>query len=327
MQLNNKIIMATPSYLQVLSSLGVIALFYRLMRYLRTMQSMRTFFKNKKVLITGASGGLGKALAEELYPLGAQLILCARNMTELGKVKEGLVKMKSSGSLLEPEILQMDVSAGLDVLQPKVEALAEKYEGCIDILINNAGISFRGESFTSTESALERVMNVNFFGAVRLTNLIVSQMVKKTNNSVPRRAIVNIGSIQSYLATPYRSAYTASKHALLAYSDSLRAELYLHQNIDVINAQPGYINTNVALNALTADGVANNVQEDDHKDGYEPNYVARVVLQAIVSGQKELIISSVTHRLGLWLRFFLPNVYVWLMRKRARKATVKKYQS
>jgi len=111
----------------------------------------------------------------------------------------------------EPEVLQLDVGSSYEVISQNVESMTKKF-GRIDILINNAGVSFRGESFSTSDKVFEQIMNVNFFGAVRLTNLLVNQMVKdnETNTSLklPRRnySIVNIGSVQSYLGIPYRSA-------------------------------------------------------------------------------------------------------------------------
>jgi dehydrogenase/reductase SDR family protein 7B len=175
-------------------------------------------------------------------------------------------------------------------------------------------------------------MNINFFGAVRLTNLIVQQMVEEDDKNIlsgsKRRnyAIVNVGSVQSYLAIPYRSAYTSSKHALLAYSDSLRGELYLHKNIDIINCQPGYINTNVSINALTSDGQTNSQNDDDHKKGYEPSYVSHRIMRAIINHEKEVLIAVLFHRMGIWLRFFAPSIYFWVMYLRGKSTFEKKYQ-
>lgn len=137
-------------------------------------------------------------------------------------------------------------------------------------------------------------MDVNFYGVVRLTNLVLSYMIEdnlqKDSAKLKRKnySIVNIGSVQSYLGIPYRGpcisfflrlfvcsfmfilAYfldCSSKHALLAYSDSVRGELYAHDNIQVLNVQPGYINTNVSINALTSDNQKNNMNDDDHRNG------------------------------------------------------------
>lgn len=310
-----------------LSSLGLLSLVYRAFRCIRAQHISDTYFKDKVVLITGASQGLGRSLAEEFYALGAQVIICARNNEELLKLKNSL--MTKPGK--EPEILNLDVSVKVDVIQPKIEALIKKFNR-IDILINNAGVSYRGDSIACREETLEKIMNTNFFGAVRLTRLIVQHMIdedEKNKQAKLRRrnySIVNVGSVQSYLAIPYRSAYTASKHALLAYSDSLRAELFMHKNIDVIQVQPGYINTNVSINALTSEGQSNSQNDDDHKKGYEPKYVAQVIIRSIINRDKEVFCSVLLHRLGVWLRFFFPNVYFWAMYRRAKETLEKKFQ-
>jgi dehydrogenase/reductase SDR family protein 7B len=165
-------------------------------------------------------------------------------------------------------------------------------------------------------------MEVNYFGVIRLTNLIVKQMIEdnrmcRNTSHRPEFAIVNIGSVQSILAIPYRSAYAASKHALMAYTDSLRYELHDHANINAINVYPGYINTNISVNALRDDGNTNNENDDDHRHAYSPNYVAKRTINSILNHDKEVFISVFLHRVAVWLRFFLPNFYHYLMFKRA----------
>lgn len=201
-------------------------------------------------------------------------------------------------------------------------------------------------------------MDINFFGAVRLTNFVVNRMIEdnqqKTSSKQRKRAfsIVNVGSIQSYLGIPYRSICTfywlwywsvkfnfqsfcikfekikdcSSKHALLAYSDALRAELYAHRNIDIINLQPGYINTNVSINALTSDGNKHSVNDDDHRNGFDPNDVARQMINTILRRDKEVMVSVLLHRVAIWIRFFFPNLYFWIMYKRAKKTYENKFQ-
>lgn len=285
-----------------------------------------TYFHDKVVLITGASSGLGKAIAEEMYPLGAQLIICARNVELLEQLKTDLMK---SGVGKKPEVLQLDVGSSSEILGKSVEKMIEKFGG-IDILINNAGVSFRGESFSITDQIFDKIMNVNFFGAVRLTNLVVKQMIKenaKTSSPTKRNySIVNIGSVQSYVGIPYRSAYCASKHALLAYSDSLRAELYLHKNIDIINCQPGYIDTNVSINALTSDGQSNGSNDDNHRKGFSPNYVGQVVIDSILGRKREVMIAIFLHRFAIWARFLCPNLFARVMAIRAKKTFANKFQ-
>ena len=199
-------------------------------------------------------------------------------------------------------------------------------------------------------------MDVNFFGPVRLTNILLAHMFEdnlRCDKAKLKRkdySIVNVGSVQSYLAIPHRAACNllffkliyfekvslgkrrfhfldgASKHALLAYSDSLRAELFQHRNIEVINAQPGYIDTNVSINALTNDGQKNNSNDDDHRKGFAPNYVAQRILRSIVRKDREELITVLLHRVAIWLRFFFPNIYFWAMFIRARQSHDRKFQ-
>lgn len=309
------------------SALSILALF-KIIKKIRSNALSKTYFKNKTILITGASSGLGKAIAEEIYKLGGQVILCARNVKQLENVKNDLMK---SFPGKEPVILCLDVSSTLEVMKPKIEGIIEKC-GNIDVLVNNAGVSFRGESFSTDSEVFEKIINVNFLGIVRLTNLVLSYMIKdndkNTKLNLPKRnfSIVNIGSVQSYLGIPYRSAYCSSKHALLAYADSLRAELYAHRNIDVVNCQPGYINTNVSINALTSAGTANNSNDDDHRFGFDPNYVGQIVIDSIINRKKEVLITIFLHRLAIWARFFAPNIFAAFMYKRAKGTYDKKFQ-
>ena len=113
---------------------------------------------------------------------------------------------------------------------------------------------------------------------------------------------------------------------MLAYSDSLRAELYAHRNIDVINVQPGYINTNVSINALTSDGNVNSQNDDDHRNGFDPNDVARRMINSILNRDREVLVAILLHRVAIWLRFFFPNVFAWFMYKRAKSTYDKKFQ-
>jgi dehydrogenase/reductase SDR family protein 7B len=300
----------------------------KLIKMNRIRKLKTTYFHDKVVLITGASSGLGKAIAEEMYPLGAQLIICARNVDLLEQLKSDL-EIKGGGKKVE--VLSLDVGSSSETLSESVQAMIKKF-GRIDILINNAGVSFRGESFSITDKVFDKIMNVNFFGAVRLTNLVVNQMIKDNEKNSPdstargKYSIVNIGSVQSYVGIPYRSAYCASKHALLAYSDSLRAELYLHDNIDIINCQPGYIDTNVSVNALTSDGIANGSNDDDHRKGFSPNYVGQVVIDSILTRKKEVMITIFVHRFAIWARFMFPTLFAWAMKIRAKKTYANKFQ-
>jgi len=303
-----------------IGALSILAI-AKLIKWNKIKALKNRYFHGKTVLVTGASSGLGKAIAEELYPLGAQLIICARNKDLLEKLKADLIK---SGPGKEPEVLCLDVASTEDAIKTSVDAMIEKFN-YIDVLVNNAGVSYRGQAISTSAEVYSKIMNVNFLGAVCLTNLIVNHMIKdnesKSSLNEKRRnySIVNIGSVQSYIGTPFRSAYCASKFALLGYSDSLRGELYSHRNIDVINCQPGYINTNVSINALTSSGVSNNVNDDLHRNGFDPNYVGQVVIDSILNRKREVIISIFFHKFAIWARFLFPGIFAKVMYSRARK--------
>lgn len=313
-------------YVKTLSTIGIIALVRSIMMMLKRRRLLKTYFQNKVVLITGASSGLGAALAEELYPLGAQLIICARRVDELNNVKTKLIQSNKSGCK-EPGVVCMDVTLDEEKMKEKIDNITVKY-GCIDVLINNAGISYRGETFSTSDDVFRKVMDVNFFGAVRLSNIVVNQMIKENQKKVNpqnKYSIVNVGSVQSLLVIPYRSAYAASKFALLAFADSMRAELHQHPNIEIINTFPGYINTNISLNAIRDTGAMNSVNDDDHMNAYSPNYVAKVIINSIIDRKKEVFISTFFHRFGTWVRFFTPDLYHFIMQRRGKSKSNAKY--
>ena len=118
----------------------------------------------------------------------------------------------------------------------------------------------------------------------------------------------------------------SSKHALLAYSDSVRGELFAHGNIQVMNAQPGYINTNVSINAITQNNEKNNVNDELHKKGYDPNHVDQIIIKGILEKSKEVMIHPWLPRLAIWLRFFWPNLFFWAMKLRAKKMFANNFQ-
>ena len=205
--------------------------------------------------------------------------------------------------------------------------------------------------FSTSDEVFKKIMEVNYFGLVRLTNEIVKYMIedtkkckKSTVKHTPQQSVVMVGSVQSLLSVPYRSACkislisflitylfqsnfldSASKHALLAYSDALRSELFEYKNINVLSTYPGYINTDVSINALRDDGSKNSVNDEDHTDGYSPNYVAQVIINGIYDRKKELFISVLLHRVAVWLRFFSPTLFHYLMLKRAQSKSKSKY--
>lgn len=130
--------------------------------------------------------------------------------------------------------------------------------------------------------------------------------------------IVNVSSVQGKFAIPYRSAYSASKHALQAFSDSLRAEV-ANDNVQVLTICPGYINTALSLNALTATGEKYGVTDQTTAAGASPESVSEDILKAVLMNDKDIVLAPLHIRAVTYLRLLLPSVYFWVMQHRAGK--------
>ncbi|XP_067229546.1 dehydrogenase/reductase SDR family member 7B isoform X2 [Chanodichthys erythropterus] len=203
--------------------------------------------QDKVVVITGASSGLGKECARVFHAAGARLILCGRDQKRLQEVVEEL-RNKNNGKIqtYTPCTVTFDLSSTSLVSSAAKEIL--KCHGHVDVLINNAGISYRGNILDTQVSVQRDVMETNYFGPVALTQAILPSMIDRRSGH-----IVVISSVQGKISIPYRSAYAASKHATQAYFDCLRAEVDRF-GLQVSVISPGYIRTNLSINAVTGDG-------------------------------------------------------------------------
>lgn len=130
--------------------------------------------------------------------------------------------------------------------------------------------------------------------------------------------IVFVSSVQGKFAIPNRSAYAASKHAMQAFADSLRAEVH-KDNVGVLIVSPGYINTALSLNALTANGRAHGITDADTASGMSPERASEEILKAVLLQQKDVVIAPLFIRFVAKLRHFFPDIYFWAMQKRAKK--------
>ena len=257
-------------------------------------------FERKVVWITGASSGIGESLAYAFAKEGARLILSSRKITELERVK----KQCPDGT--DVAILTLDVS---DFEQVKVVAKkAIDAFGTIDVLINNAGISQRAFVKDTMLEVDQKIMNVNYMGTVAVTKAVLPQMIKQQSGK-----IVAISSVTGKIGTPKRSAYAASKHALHGFFDCLRAEVH-NDNIQVTLICPGYVHTNVSVNALTGDGSKNNKMSQDSKSGLKPDEFAKKALSVIHKGKEEVYIGG-KEIMAIYLKRFVPRVLSRIVRK------------
>lgn len=257
--------------------------------------------QKKVVWITGASSGIGEALAYEFNKKGTDLILSARRVEELERVKEGCTNREGVVKLLP-----LDLSDA-DSIDPKTEDAVQLF-GSIDMLINNGGISQRAFAVDSKMETIRQVMEVNFFGTVALTKAVLPHMIEQKSGH-----IVVTSSVMGKLGTKYRSVYAASKHALHGWFDCLRQEVYQH-NIDVTLVCPGFVKTNVTLNALTADGQKHNQMDDAQEKAMSAEEFARRLIPKLAKRKEEVYIGG-TEILAVYLKRWAPGLLNRILRR------------
>ncbi|WP_343987341.1 SDR family oxidoreductase [Kangiella japonica] len=256
--------------------------------------------KDKTVWITGASSGIGEALAYELARRGAKLVLSARRTEELERVKSACVNSH------EHKIIALDLaeSSGFDAL---VETVWQDSSG-VDVLINNAGLSQRALVMDTSIEVHRRIMEVNYFGTVALTQAILPHFLMQKSGGV-----ITVSSLVGKFTTPLRSAYSASKHAITAYMDSLRAELH-DSGLQFTTIYPGFIRTNLTYKALLGDGAEQNSMDRAQEEGMPPEECAKKIINAYQKGKAEAYIGGKETRAVLLKRFF-PSIFAKVVRK------------
>ena len=260
-------------------------------------------FTNKAIWITGASSGIGKSLAIELSKLNTKLILSSRNIAELEKVK------KECDASSEVKIIPLDLEK-YQTLPSKVAEAMLLY-GKIDILFNNGGISQRSKAIDTAIEVDRRIMDVNYFGTIALSKALLPHFIAQKSGQ-----FVVITSVVGKVATPVRSSYSASKHALHGFFDSLRAETY-HNNIKVTLVCPGYVKTNISMNALTGTGAAQNRMDVATNNGLTPAYFSKKLLKAVLQEKNEVYIAGFREKSAIHMKRFFPKILAILIRKMA----------
>jgi len=258
------------------------------------------YFKNKVVWITGASSGIGRATAIALSKNKAKLIISGRNEDNLNATKiacknPNLVKM-----------VTFDLADYNNLTNKAVQAI--NAFGYIDILINNGGISQRSLAEETDISVDKRIMDVNYLGTVALTKALLPHFIKRHSGR-----FVVVTSVTGKIGTPLRSSYAASKHALHGFFDSLRAEVYKH-NIKVTLICPGFVQTNVSINALTGNGKPQNTMDNATNNGITSKQLANRMLRAIKNNKQE---KAIGHKeiYGVLIKRFFPKLAAQLIIK------------
>ena len=257
---------------------------------------------NKVIWITGASSGIGEALAYALAERNARLILSARRKEELQRVKENCAKASQS----KIAILPLDLSQAHSL--PSLTQNAIQLFGHIDILVNNGGLGQRSLIHETSFEVDRQLMEVNYFGTIALTKSLLSHFIQRRQGHV-----ATVTSLTGKFGTPYRSAYAASKHALHGFFDSLRAE-HWKDNIHVTMICPGFIKTNLSVAALTGTGQPQAKMDKTSYPKRSPEWCAQKIVRAIEKRREEVYIGG-REVFGVYIKRFFPGLFSKLIRK------------
>jgi short-subunit dehydrogenase len=259
------------------------------------------YFSGKTVWLTGASSGIGLAMAQQLAEAGAHLILTSRRAEVLEQVRSELAHPEHH------KVLALDLSQPETAAEQALEALGDQV---IDILINNAGVSQRSMILETDLKVYRQLMEIDYFGVVALTKLVLPRMVARRSGQ-----IVTVSSVAGKVGTKLRSGYNGAKFAVLGFMDALRAEMSEH-GLVVTSILPGFINTAIAHNSLSGDGSALGKEDPDNAGGISAEECARRSLQAIAKGKAEVVVGSGMSKLAPLLQRISPSFVRRMVAKR-----------
>ena len=251
-------------------------------------------FEGKVAWVTGASSGIGEALARALANRGAVVVLSSRREDRLRQVQS---------ACHQPErhlAVPLDLN-DLATVESAAERVKEQF-GHIDVLINNAGLSQRALAVDTELSVDRQIMDVNYIGPVALTKRVLPTMIDRGAGH-----IVVVSSLLGKFGVGSRSAYAASKHALHGFFDSLRAEVY-QSGIRITVVCPGFVRTNASINALMGDGTPQGIMDENLQKGLSPEYCADKILRAVKRCKREIYLGR-KEKLGVYLSRFAPGMF------------------
>ena len=257
----------------------------------------------KTIWITGASSGIGRSLALAYGKQPVNLILSARNENKLREVRDEIGKPEQVG------ILTLDLTE-IDSFPKRVEKAWDLFDG-IDIMIHNGGISQRSLVAETPLSVDRSLFETNYFGTIALTKCLLPYFRKRKSGQ-----FVVITSVVGKFGTALRSSYSGSKHALHGFFESLRAEHY-QENIHVTLICPGFVNTDVSVNALTADGSKQGTKDKATAGGLSPDLFARKAIRAISRQKREVVIGGFLEVFAVYIKRFFPGLHARMIRKAA----------
>lgn len=234
-------------------------------------------YSGKVIWITGASSGIGEALAEAFAAQGAQIILSGRRIAALQAVAD---RLPTPAYVLPFETTDKDAL-------PAIVQQAIDWQGHVDGLVNNAGISQRALAVDSALEVYDRIIAVDLLAPIWLTQLLLPHMTARKSGM-----IVGISSVAGRAGVPLRTAYCAAKHGLIGYLDALRSETEVHYGLKVHTVLPGSIRTEVSANALAGDGSVHGQTNSAIANGMDPAECAARILHGIAAGEAEILIAE-----------------------------------
>ena len=270
-------------------------------KFARNQDKIKMELKDKIIWITGASSGIGEALAYAAITEGARIVISARREAELKRVAENC-KTDPSNIFVLPLDLE-----NTNNIESKVEEAIQKF-GRIDVLINNSGMGHRTKAVNTPTEIDRKVMEVNFFGTINLTKAVARKMqVQKSGK------LVVISSIMGKYGLPLYSTYSASKYALYGYFESLRQELY-KDNIKVLIVSPGFINTDVSTKLLMENGKEYGIKSESQNKGMSPDDCAKGIIKAIKNNRDHKFVGGY-EIFSVYVKQYFPKIFYKLMRK------------
>ena len=228
------------------------------------------------------------------------MILSGRNVAELNRVKQSC---KGASGI---EIVPLDIAEHAEIFKITEGVLSRL--GAVDVLVNNAGISQRSLAKETDFQVDTHIINVDLLGTIALTKAVMPAMIAQKSGQ-----IIVISSLMGKFGAPMRSAYAAAKHGLHGFFDTLRAELY-DDNIKVLLVCPGFIQTNISINAVTADGSKQGTMDDATNKGLTPSVLAAKIVKAVQRGKEEIYVGG-REVMGIYLKRFFPRILSNFIRK------------
>jgi len=249
--------------------------------------------KDKVVVITGGSSGIGKALAEVFGKNGSKILITGRNKSELDKA---VAVLNQQGIT----VVGCVADASIEQDNKKMADEALKHFGKIDIVINNAGITMRALFEELDMSVIKKVMDINFYGALYATQACLPEIIKN------KGSVIGISSIAGFRGLPGRTGYSASKFALNGFLEVLRTEM-LYRGVHVLTACPGFTSSNIRTRALTKDGSVQGESPRDEDKMMTAEECASHIYRATVK-RKNFLILTTQGKLVVWLNKLFPSM-------------------